>query len=761
MGLALSLMAAGCPTPLPAGTITQSDSTGTVTDTGSDGGTTTTDADVEDKDLGVQDTGGGPDVKADTKPPTCDNGCDDGNSCTTGTCNEATGTCVMTAVPDGSICGVGCGGFCQAGACTLPGSGFAPDGDQLIGYECWSDVMCDDGDPCTVDSCDAETCGCTHTAIPGCGGCGPATNCDDGNLCTEDSCDPATGQCVSKPLPDGASCGVCGAVCSNGWCGGNGGAEPPDPGNPGDPAPPFAGCFSDDDCLVDAPCTKGICDPDTCQCIYEVDPACGCNGETCDDNDPCTEDICTSAGECVHVPLDNCGGGCDLDCDDGNDCTQDTCDDAGQCIHTPLPDGSECGTCIGVCVAGQCDDFLTCVEGSCDDGNPCTEDTCIDQCYCESTPIPNCGGCTEDWQCSDGDPCTVDTCLIDVDGQSVCTNTPSTDPNCAPPACTTDVECDDNDPCTIDLCADDGICYNWDDGSCTKPCTGADDCFDGDPCTLDSCVAGACAYETNPACNPSTPGCSSQGVIDSLTATWSVGQNVKVGGAPIPYTTQACTTAACSADDPCCNTCSTTLAIQDAVSAIEAYDPTDLGLPWAGSTDSCFAPIATQPPHMDSAYWVWGTVVDPFGAPPAPNAIIALSGQLQVAGWCIQTTPAGLPGTYKGDITLSTSTTGQAIPVTLVITYGASGDWDWSFELTDDTGQQEFTVTNIVIGDGDLSFDIVTLDPALGITTSIPVTLASNENTLSGDLGFLNGFVPFPQPSGFMSVTRQAPTPAP
>jgi hypothetical protein len=44
-------------------------------------------------------------------------------------------------------------------------------------------VPCDDGDACTVDSCDPAVGTCTHS---------PAS-CDDGNACTVDSCDPVGG----------------------------------------------------------------------------------------------------------------------------------------------------------------------------------------------------------------------------------------------------------------------------------------------------------------------------------------------------------------------------------------------------------------------------------------------------------------------------------------------------------------------------------------------------------------------------------------
>jgi hypothetical protein len=67
------------------------------------------------------------------------NACDDGNACTTDSCDPAIG-CVHTPVP------------------------------------------CYDGNACTTYTCDPAT-GCVYGSV----------SCDDGDACTTDSCDPATG----------------------------------------------------------------------------------------------------------------------------------------------------------------------------------------------------------------------------------------------------------------------------------------------------------------------------------------------------------------------------------------------------------------------------------------------------------------------------------------------------------------------------------------------------------------------------------------
>jgi hypothetical protein len=105
-------------------------------------------------------------------------------------------------------------------------------------------VVCDDGDACTDDSCDPNTGECVYE---------PNVVCDDGDACTDDSCDPNTGECVYEPN----------VVCDDG----------------------------------DA-CTDDSCDPNTGECVYEPNIV-------CDDADICTDDSCDpNTGECVFVPAD-------------------------------------------------------------------------------------------------------------------------------------------------------------------------------------------------------------------------------------------------------------------------------------------------------------------------------------------------------------------------------------------------------------------------------------------------------------------------
>ncbi len=65
---------------------------------------------------------------------------------------------------------------------------------------CQSDPDCDDGNPCTVNSCVDGACTDSQAS------------CDDGNACTADSCDPVLG-CAHEPIPDCSSCVADGDSC--------------------------------------------------------------------------------------------------------------------------------------------------------------------------------------------------------------------------------------------------------------------------------------------------------------------------------------------------------------------------------------------------------------------------------------------------------------------------------------------------------------------------------------------------------------------
>ncbi len=110
---------------------------------------------------------------------------------------------------------------------------------------CTDDALCDDGNPCTTESCvrrpgatvgdctyasvrDGEACddgdACTDKEVCSAGRCaGRGKSCEDGNPCTVDVCDPATGLCGNPPADEGTSCDdgdgcTDASICSGGEC---------------------------------------------------------------------------------------------------------------------------------------------------------------------------------------------------------------------------------------------------------------------------------------------------------------------------------------------------------------------------------------------------------------------------------------------------------------------------------------------------------------------------------------------------------------
>ncbi|GMV40584.1 MAG: hypothetical protein AMXMBFR64_23000 [Myxococcales bacterium] len=476
----------------------------------------------------------------------CDRSCDDGNPCTEDGCDLDTG-CTHTAL-DGGACddGDACtiGDACKAGKCASAGA-----------------LDCDDGNPCTTDGCSAAT-GCTHANNEGpctdgnacsegdhCqdGACvpGEADLCDDGNPCTTDSCDAGT--CVHDPIAAGACSDgdACTTLdeCQDGVC-------------VGGPAPV---------CDDGEPCTDDACNSAT-GCTYTP------NANPCDDGDPCTKDDACGEGTCLPGPLDEekCGCSVDSDCaalEDGDYCNgtlycdqsqptpvcavdpssvvlcdaskdslceKKACDPAsGVCLSTPIGDGTDCDdgnecTQGDVCSGGACKGVIV----ICDDGNPCTTDSCDAQLGCTSAVSTD--------ACDDGNPCTTnDVCNNGACGGSplICSDTnPCTKDQCDPEiGCTflpTDAPCDDGNPCTAaDVCSG-GTCQGTTTTLCNdnNPCTddgcdpgvgcvfanNANPCDDGSACTVgDACAGGKCVGTAPLSCDDGDPctddGCDEQG----------------------------------------------------------------------------------------------------------------------------------------------------------------------------------------------------------------------------------------------------------
>ena len=253
--------------------------------------------------------------------------CDDGNPCTAndkcnnGACAPGNSTCTCITDADCKDDGNKCNGslYCDK---SKPGA-----------YECKVDqktvVVCDatlNGSCKTVDcdtgtgqcvvtkkpkglSCDADKDKCTKGDACDDGQClaGSVLNCDDGNPCTDDSCDKDKG-CVNENNigPCNADSNACtqNDTCASGICvAGNQKVCDDKEGCTADTCEIVKG-----DCKY-APLTKSCTDDNACT----TPDACGTNATTgtytcisgklltCDDSNPCTKDSCDAVKGCSNV----------------------------------------------------------------------------------------------------------------------------------------------------------------------------------------------------------------------------------------------------------------------------------------------------------------------------------------------------------------------------------------------------------------------------------------------------------------------------
>ena len=500
--------------------------------------------------------------------------------CTQDVCNKATGKCGYVPINEGKQCDA------DGTVCT--------PADICAGGKCVAGPLlnCNDGNPCTTDSCNAlsgckfsvnsSPCSdgnaCTIGDVCKNSACvaGIATVCTDGNSCTDDTCDGVGGGCIFKanatPCDDGNACSQT-DVCKTGLCSGI--PVVCDDKNicTNDSCSPKLGCVNaansiacDDGsaCTTNDTCGGGACKgiavvaatfcDDSNPCTTDVcDVAKGClhnnNSAACDDGNGCTVgDVC-SGGKCASG-TNTCGCAADSDCapqEDGNFCngtlfcdksalpykckvnpkTVVTCDGAadttclqnqcdtkvGKCGYQAVNDLKPCDADASVCTVGDQCKAGVCVAGGkldCNDSNGCSDDACDAKVGC--THVANGAAC------SDANPCTVG----DVCKNNACVGGAGTVCNDSNP-CTTDscnagtgvcvfannsIPCNDNNACSqSDVCAGGvcgGVAVKCDDGNlCTNDscnalsgCVNTPNavpCFDGNACTAnDVCAGGIC-----------------------------------------------------------------------------------------------------------------------------------------------------------------------------------------------------------------------------------------------------------------------------
>lgn len=461
--------------------------------------------------------------------------CSDDNPCTLDMCDSSDGTCKHQPVDwpcdDQNLCTTQ--DACFAGVCS------------------GQPVSCDDGNPCTVDSCQPAA-GCLHVpaAVP-CDDGNPCTtgdvcldgqcvagpgvkSCDDANPCTQDWCDPASAQCAHSPAQaacdDGNLCTV-GDHCEAGTC------------QPGDldacDCLETADClpYEDDDLcngilfcdlgawphkcrihpasvvncskLQDTDCSVAVCDPDDGKC-HQANVE---QGTPCDDGNLCSLGDACFKGQCLSSS--------EVNCTDGNPCTLDSCLPDSGCVFAansyPCDDDNLCtawdkchdGMCQGLpivcdddnpCTKGQCDPedgkcFFEKTSGACNDQNPCTQlDQCVDG-VCIGAPRD----CSDDFGCTEDVCDPVLGCLhIQLTGGCNDGNKCTVDDECKGVYCSgVSLNCNDGDPCTDDECQPAQGCVHAPN---VAPCNDNNACTYADMCKDGECVGLPVSCETGNPC---------------------------------------------------------------------------------------------------------------------------------------------------------------------------------------------------------------------------------------------------------------------
>ena len=175
---------------------------------------------------------------------------------------------------------------------------------------CLTNADCDDGNPCTTDTCSNEI--CVHAPITGC--CIAHSDCDDHLYCNGVETCGGDNQCdAGTPVNCGAQyCDESRDACVQ--------------------------------CLTPAHCSdNNACNgTETCQagvCVGGTPP-------NCDDGNACTDDACIPASGCVHTNNANA-------CDDGIVCTSPDVCAGGACVGTDnCSPGQTCNHTSGACEFG-------------------------------------------------------------------------------------------------------------------------------------------------------------------------------------------------------------------------------------------------------------------------------------------------------------------------------------------------------------------------------------------------------------------------
>ncbi len=468
--------------------------------------------------------------------------CDDGNVCTEDSCHAVSG-CVHDPIDyddndpcTADSCDFRAGPQHHAIHCTAPDLCSSAQcvpmqvngTSSFVGICKVMPLTFDDGDPCTVTTCDPQV-GPVTTSIDGCVQCAQDVDCDDNNVCTSEAC--SNGICIYTdqsfcPVSDPSNLCVVGLCHPQNGCEevervffvdthayvANGGSSSHYNHHHGlaerftdkcqskmcDPATGLAVEMEVNCTVTDDMCKIGQCDMSVSKCVY--------TDRQCEPIDECHTAGCDSELGCVQTPRDvqprnmcehaTCvpGNGTvytPVNCDDGDPCTDDRCDPVHRCVHTPKvcpEDGDACTINERCGLNGECiSDPLPIVPHE----NPCKIRSCdrfaglvVNDKFCPADPdlrydtacAPLTGECISVFKdCDDLDPCTTDSVRINGKCKHV-----------AVPGC-----CRENDDCPRG-----NKCASWSCNLTTNQCEvesqrncceNNGDCADGLACTENFC----------------------------------------------------------------------------------------------------------------------------------------------------------------------------------------------------------------------------------------------------------------------------------
>ena len=513
--------------------------------------------------------------------------CDDKNPCTADACEPKSGDCAFVAVAGTKSCDDGdpctdsdacAGGKCQAGTPKVCAADSCTTGkcDNTTGKCLFSNKPdtspCDDGNACTqADTCKSAVC------------TGSPKVCDDKDPCTVDSCGPA-GDCTAVVGSDGVTCDdgqacTTGEACAGGACVGGKFAAPCQCAKDADCADDGKACngtpYCDKTAAVWAcklnPASVVVCAPSTvaCQTAQCAEPAgtCGAvamaDGVTCDDGKAWTVGDSCQKGVCV-PSLDTKLCKVNADCagyEDGDLCNGTLfCNKAtGVCqlnpttvVYCPTVDDTVCRKNLCQPKAGACVLTPIAEQKACEDGNLCTTGEACVQGVCSATAAGDTCLCKQDADCGkfeDGDACngtlfcnlakakcelnpkTIVQCPSAQDGPCGTNTCDKKSGQCAMVPTVGKVACDaDGSDCTpVDLCKS-GVCVAdtanvcqcqadvdcKDDGDLcngTPYCNKATNVCQTNPATVVKCATGSDTACSQTVCAPSTGLCAKLAVV--------------------------------------------------------------------------------------------------------------------------------------------------------------------------------------------------------------------------------------------------------